>query len=101
MSGEPPQGEFWSNPAGSVLGFPAHASRAAALGEVHARPYPLVEKPRILIQLAFMTEPGSNLDHDVLADFSRRLGISPPDPHARHHAMRWGHGSIRWVRCGS
>jgi uncharacterized membrane-anchored protein len=81
-----------------VHGFPAHAARAAALGEVHARPYPLVEKPRILIQLAFMTEAGSGLDHAVLSELSRRLGIAPPDPQARHHAMRWGHGSIRWER---
>jgi uncharacterized membrane-anchored protein len=98
MSGEPTQGEFQPAAAGSVGGFPAHSGRAAALGEVHARPYPLIEKPRIVVQLAFITESGSGLDHAVLAEFSRRLGIAPPDPQARHHAMRWGHGSIRWER---
>jgi uncharacterized membrane-anchored protein len=95
---EPPNDEFPSLPAGSVLGFPAHEGRAGALGEVHARPHPLIDAPRILIQLSFMTDGGSGVDQAVLAELSRRLGIAAPDRQARHHAMKWGLGSLRWER---
>jgi len=83
-------------PVGSVMGFPAHPDRSAALGEVHARPHPLVSRPRMLVQLAFMAEPGP--DHAALAQLSRQLGIAAPDRHARHHSMRWGQGTLRWER---
>ncbi|WP_292390413.1 DUF3422 family protein, partial [Mesorhizobium sp.] len=62
------------------------------------RPHPLVEKPRVLIQLSFMTEGGSAVDLAVLSDLSRRLGIAAPERHARHHAMKWGKGTLRWER---
>ena len=61
------------------MGFPAHEGRPGALGEVHARPHPLIEKPRVLVQLAFMTEGGSGVDQAVLSELSRRLGIAAPD----------------------
>ncbi len=83
---------------GGVMGFPAHAERAVALGEVHARPYPLVDTPRLLIQLAFMTEGGSTVDHAVLGELSRSIGIAPPARDARHHIMPWGNGTLRWER---
>ena len=85
-------------PTGSVMGFPAHFGRPSALGEVHARPHPLLSQPRVLIQLSFMTEAGSAVDHGVLAELSRRLGIAAPDRQARHHSMKWGQGSLRWER---
>ncbi|WP_011579712.1 MULTISPECIES: DUF3422 family protein [Chelativorans] len=83
---------------GRVLGFPAHPGRASALGEVHARPHPLLEAPRLIIQLSFMTEGDFAGDQAVIAELSRRLGVVPPDTHARHHAMRWGQGTLRWER---
>ena len=48
------------------MGFPAHEGRPGAIGEVHARPHPLIEKPRVLVQLSFMTEGGAGVDHAVL-----------------------------------
>ncbi len=83
---------------GSVMGFPAHAGRPDAIGEVHARPHPLIEKPRMLIQLSFVTEPGAGFDEAVLSELSRRLGIAAPERQARHHAMKWGNGTLRWER---
>jgi uncharacterized membrane-anchored protein len=47
---------------GPVAGYPSHAGRAAALGEIHARSRPLVATPRVLIQLAFMIEGGAVVD---------------------------------------
>lgn len=81
-----------------VMGLPAYAGRAAALGEVHARPHPLIESPRLLIQLAFMTETGSGVDHAALAELSRSVGIAPPAAGARHHVMPWRTGTLRWER---
>jgi hypothetical protein len=98
MADDPSSLEFQPRVAGGVLGFPAHDGRASALGEVHSRPYPLIEAPRVLIQLAFMTEGGSSVDYAVLTSLSRRLGIAAPDRQARHHAMKWGKGSVRWER---
>ncbi|MGN6304708.1 MAG: DUF3422 family protein [Mesorhizobium sp.] len=98
MSDEASNLEFRPRAAGAVLGFPTHEGRPGALGEVHARPYPLVEGPRVLVQLSFMTEAGSSVDHAVLSELSRRLGIAAPDRQARHHAMKWGTGTLRWER---
>ncbi len=85
-------------PLGSVMGFAANAGRTAALGELHARPHPLIAPPRLVIQLSFMTEGGFAVDHAVLTELSRRLGIAAPDRQARHHHMRWGQGALRWER---
>jgi uncharacterized membrane-anchored protein len=83
---------------GTVLGFPAHRERSVALGEVHARPHPLIDGPRLMVQLAFVTEAGSGVDHAVLAELSRQQGVAPPQRTARHHALRWGNGTLRWER---
>jgi uncharacterized membrane-anchored protein len=98
VSVEPSRLEFTSSLTGTVMGFPAHEGRPNAIGEVHARPHPLIEAPRVLIQLSFMTEGGSSVDHAVLAELSRRLGIAAPEKQARHHAMKWGKGTLRWER---
>lgn len=83
---------------GTVFGFPAHAERRAALGEVHARPHPMLERPSVLIQLAFITEAGSANDVTLLLGLSRRAGVAAPGDNARHHAMGWEGGSLRWER---
>ena len=98
MSDEASNPQFRSLATGAVLGFPAHEGRPGALGEVHARPHPLVATPRVLVQLSFMTEGGAGVDHAVLADLSRRLGLAAPDRQARHHAMKWGKGTLTWER---
>lgn len=98
MTADPSSLEFLPRSTGSVMGFPAHEGRPGALGEVHSRPHPLVESPRVIVQLSFMTEGGSAVDQAVLSELSRRLGIAAPDRQARHHAMKWGQGSLRWER---
>ncbi len=82
----------------SVLGFPAHTLRASALGEVHSRPHPLISAPRLLIQVAFLTEGGFTVDHAVLAEMSQSAGLAAPDKTARHHVMPSGSGTLRWER---
>ena len=84
--------------ASGSFGFPAAKDRPVALGEVHARPYPLVRSPAVIVQLAFMTDGGSTVDNAVLAELSRARGVAAPQRDARHYTMRWGHGSLRWER---
>lgn len=90
--------ELPSSAGGTVLGFPAHRGRNAAVGEIHSRPHPLIESPRVLIRLCFMTEGGFGVDHAVLTELSRAQGVVAPDRDARHHVIRWGHGTLRWER---
>ena len=40
----------------TVYGMPAYADRAAAVDEVHARPHPLLQPPRGLLQFAFSNQ---------------------------------------------
>jgi uncharacterized membrane-anchored protein len=74
------------------------SQRAKALGEIHARPSPLIETPRIILHLAFMTDGGSGPDLALLTDFSQMLGLAAPQKDARHHTMPWGKGTLRWER---
>jgi uncharacterized membrane-anchored protein len=94
----PPRQETSSALVGAVLGFPAHPARTGAVGEIHSRPHPLIEAPRLLVQLSFMTDGGSGVDHAVLAELSRSQGVAVPDRQARHHVMKWGRGTLRWER---
>lgn len=81
-----------------VFGFPLHPERAPALGEVHARPAPIISTPRTLIKLCFVTDGGSTVDQAVLARLSRQNGVSPPVDGARHHRIEMGKSSIWWER---
>lgn len=80
------------------FGFPVAPQRAKALGEIHARPSPLVATPRIIVQLAFLTDGGSSVDLAVLAELSRSRGLAAPQKDARHHAIAWDRGTLRWER---
>ncbi|MDB5555733.1 MAG: hypothetical protein JWL86_5717 [Rhizobium sp.] len=79
-----------------MFSFPQAPDRARALGEIHSRPYVLVQPPRVIFQLAFMMDGGSGVDHAVMAEMSRQRGVTPPGRDARHHAMTWGPGTLRW-----
>lgn len=86
------------NVAGGGFSFPVAPERALVLGEIHARPYALVKTGRVIFQLAFMMDGGSAVHHTVISDLSRARGASPPDRNARHHALAWGQGTLRWER---
>ncbi|KQV70185.1 DUF3422 family protein [Rhizobium sp. Root1220] len=78
--------------------FPPADLRTRALGEIHARPYALVTAPRVIFQLAFLTEAATDSDRDTLADLSLSSGVAPPLREASHHAISWGQGTLRWER---
>jgi uncharacterized membrane-anchored protein len=72
--------------------------RAEALGEIHARPFALVGKSRVIFQLAFLTEGGAVVDHAVLAGLARARGVGVPGRDTAHFSMPWGQGTLRWER---
>ena len=80
------------------FGFPVAAERAFALGEVHARPYPLITSPRVILQLAFMTDGGAGVDIAVLSELCRARGGPAPRADVRHYVMAWGKGTLSWER---
>tara|TARA_B100000678_G_scaffold120384_1_gene100881 strand:- start:728 stop:2008 length:1281 start_codon:yes stop_codon:yes gene_type:complete len=81
-----------------AFSFPMAQGRAEALGEIHARPHLPVGPDRAIIQLAFLTEGGSPVDHAVLSELSRQRGIAAPARDAQHVIMDWGAGKLRWER---
>lgn len=86
------------SPTSRVAGFPAHPGRSAAIAEVHSRPPPLLGSPRVLVQLAFMTEGDITADTAAITDLCRRLGETPPDDTERHYVLRCGTGTLHWER---
>lgn len=85
-----------SQPEGpaTVYGMPAHADRAAAVDEVHARPHPLLHAPRALLQIAFMTEGDLARDKAAMSALSQRLGIAEPDHATPLHGLTWDDGNL-------
>ncbi|MAY60806.1 MAG: Egg lysin [Rhizobiales bacterium] len=81
-----------------TFSFPLAQGRAEALGEIHARPHLPVGPDRAIIQLAFLTEGGSPVDHAVLSELSLQRGIAAPARDAQHVIMDWGPGRLRWER---
>ena len=78
--------------------FPTDERRASVLGEIHARPFPLLQLPRAIVMLAFMHEDGGKRDHRILCDLSIRQGVPPPSADARTHSFVFGKGRVRWER---
>jgi uncharacterized membrane-anchored protein len=78
--------------------FPPAELRARAIGEIHARPFALVTAPRVIFQLAFLTDSAADADQETLAGLSRSSGVAPPAPETSHHAISWGQGTLRWER---
>ncbi|MCO5732044.1 DUF3422 domain-containing protein [Rhizobium sp. SSA_523] len=84
--------------AGHGFSFPPAPLRSRALGEIHSRPYTLIALPRVIFQLAFLTEGDAGRDRQILADLARGQGVAAPETDSNHHAMSWGGGTLRWER---
>ncbi len=78
--------------------FPMAQGRSEALGEIHARPHLPVGPDRVIVQLAFLTQGGSPVDHAVLTQISLQRGLPAPARDAQHVIMDWGPGRLRWER---
>jgi uncharacterized membrane-anchored protein len=78
--------------------FPVSDVRARALGEIHSRPYTLIPLPRVIFQVAFLTEANFAADQAILAELSLGQGVPAPALDTSHHTMSWGSGTLRWER---
>ena len=78
--------------------FPSAEIRAKAIGEIHSRPYTLLALPRVVFQIAFLTEANFTADHAILTDLSLGQGVPAPAADSSHHTMTWGGGTLRWER---
>ena len=76
----------------TVYGMPAYADRAAAVGEVHARPHLLIQAPRGILQLAFMTEGDQARDQMAMSELSHRFAVAEPDLATPLHGLTWDEG---------
>lgn len=83
-----------SSPIDTVYGMPAHTDRAEAVDEVHARPHLLLEPPRSLLQLAFMTEGDLARDQDAMNELSHRFGAEEPNHDTPLHGLTWDEGGL-------
>ena len=81
-------------PTATVYGMPAYADRAAAVGEVHARPHLLIQAPRGILQFAFMTEGDLAKDQVAMSELSHRFGVAEPDHATPLHGLTWDEGDL-------
>jgi len=81
-----------------AFGMPAHPLLPRILGEVHSRPFQLIETPRTALQLAFLADRGFEPHLHSLAQLMERHGDAKPDPDARYVSRSWGQGGFRWER---
>jgi uncharacterized membrane-anchored protein len=77
-----------------VYGMPTYENRRVAIDEVHARPYLLIEAPRVLVQLAFMNDGNLAKDKATLAELSSRMGASLPDDDTPLHGLTFEQGDL-------
>ena len=83
--------------AGGALGFRPHAQRAAVLGEVHARPFQLIEPPRLLLHLAFATDAEeAAADRRAFASLCLSLGVAGPSAETKHQRVPVLGGQLSW-----
>ncbi len=78
----------------TVYGMPSYEDRQVAVDEVHARPYPLIVPPRVLVQLAFMNEGNPAKDKATLAEISSRTGAPLPDQNTPVHGLTFEQGDL-------
>ncbi len=76
-----------------------HPSRAAILGELHARPFATMETPRRVLHFAFTTDAGqASTAVDALAAFCSQRSLPAPAANARHHRVNVQGSILRFER---
>lgn len=78
--------------------FPEASQRRQALGEIHSRPYVLIQPNKVIFQFAFLRDSDGQSDQEFISELSRARGIPPPEAGANLHQMRWGTGVLRWEK---
>ncbi|ARU54509.1 MAG: DUF3422 domain-containing protein [Pseudomonadales bacterium] len=79
--------------------FQFFEAREALYNELHTRPFPVIETPASISQLAILhEESGQNLEFDHLSQLSHRYAVNPPAPGASCFYQNFGGFELRWER---
>ena len=82
---------------GEERSLAAHPLRTAVLGEVHARPFTLIETPRRVLHFTFLTDlEHGQADRAALAQYLSSRGLDAPKPEAKYHRVSLGATLLRW-----
>ncbi|WP_237152309.1 DUF3422 family protein [Oryzibacter oryziterrae] len=74
-----------------------HPLRARILGEVHARPFRVMESPRVVLHYAFQTPPASaSADRAFLNSYCLQRGLEGPGLERKFHVVDVAGGTLRW-----
>ncbi len=88
-------------PSAFLPAFKPHNQRDAVHGELHARPFRLIETPRIFLRYGFATDAAaSEKDREWFAGFCQAKGLAGPGAGLRHHLIDFGKSSLRWEQHG-
>jgi uncharacterized membrane-anchored protein len=74
-----------------------HPLRLALAGEIHARPFMLIEAPARISHLAIHTDDSQAHDQR-LATLCARFGVAPPAAGAQYFFHDFGHFRLKWER---
>ena len=84
-----------------AYGFEPHELRAAALGEIHARPFVRVETPSRILLFAFTTDAaGAARAVEALVELARSRGLAPPDAGAKQIRLEFSPARLVFERHG-
>ena len=77
--------------------FVEHPFREIALREIHARPFPVMTTPRLVLHYGFVTDAaGAAAARNHLGARCKALGLPEPAPDANHHVINIGKTRLRW-----
>lgn len=84
------------------LNLPAaclHPERASLYQELHARPFPIIERPGHITHLALLlSESQHEADFKHLVDLCHRYGVNPPESGVTSFNQTLGDIQLRWER---
>lgn len=85
------------NTGAGHVAWPTHPLRSRILGEVHARPFRLVQTPRVFLHYAFETPPAAAAaDRAFLNALCQHHGLDGPGPDRKVHQIEINGGTLRW-----
>ncbi|AXS42435.1 DUF3422 domain-containing protein [Breoghania sp. L-A4] len=100
-SGSAPGGESadaGTTPSNGEL-FAPHPLRQMVLGEMHARPFQLVQTPRVFLHYGFATDDAAaQVDREWFKGFCQAQGVGGPSRGERHFTVAFAGGLLRWER---
>lgn len=75
-----------------------HPLRLALAGEIHARPFMVLEAPARISHLAIHIDGGEATHDQRLATLCARFGVAPPAVGAQYFFHDFGHFRLKWER---